>query len=349
MTLEQQKATILIVDDTPKNIDILKEILLPDYKIKAATNGKIALKIAQSQPIDLILLDIMMPELDGYQVCKILKSDTKTNKIPVIFVTAMNDSADEEKGFKLGAEDYLTKPVVPIIVQARVKAHLNLANQRRAIETTVEQRTQELQKSQVDAITMLGMAGHYNDTDTGLHIWRMAAYGAALAKAAQLPVEHVHQLELAAPMHDLGKVGIPDEILKAPRRLTEQEMEIMKNHSYIGYKILTQSNTPLFKMAAEIAYCHHEKWDGSGYPQGLAGEEIPLSARIIAIADVFDALTMKRPYKKAWEIEEAFNMLSNEAGKHFDPELVSLFLSIKAELIEIKTHWDAKEDGLEAV
>lgn len=337
------KPVILVVDDMPNNINVLKTILVPHYNVKAATNGKLAISIALKQKIDLILLDIMMPEIDGHEVCRILKSEPKTAKIPIIFVSALSEVTDEAKGIELGAIDYLTKPVVPAIVLARVKAHIELADQRRAVEIEVLERTKELKQAQVDSINMLGIAGHYNDTDTGVHIWRMAAYAALLAKAANWTVEATKMIELSAPMHDVGKIGIADEILKAPRRLTDEEMDIMKTHSAIGYKILSESNNPIFQMASDIALCHHEKWNGQGYPNGRSGTDIPQSARIVAIADVFDALTMKRPYKKPWSTDDAFAFIERERGLHFEPKLVDLFLGIKEEVLAIKDEWDKRE------
>jgi putative two-component system response regulator len=346
MSSENSKQVILAVDDTPENLDVLKGILVPTYTVKAATRGEIALKIAQTQKPSLILLDIMMPEMDGYEVCRKLKSNPDTADIPVIFVTAMSDIEDEQKGFDAGAVDYLTKPVKPAIVKSRIRTHLALADQQRACNDLVRQRTAELEKSQRSAIFMLGDAGHYNDTDTGVHIWRMAAYSAALARAAGWSVEQAGVLELAAPMHDTGKIGIADKILKAPRRLNDEEMAIMKTHTTIGHQILSKNETPLFQMAAEVALYHHEKWDGSGYPQQLAGDTIPESARIVAIADVFDALTMKRPYKEAWPVDKALDTLQQDAGSHFDPGMVNLFMQIKNEILAIKDSWDAKEDTL---
>ena len=341
MNLQQQ--TILIVDDTPVNLDILKEQLSDTYHIKIANNGKLALKVAENHFPDIILLDIMMPEMDGYEVCVRLKANTKLAKIPVIFVTAMADEDDESKGLALGAVDYILKPFKMPIVKARIKTHLALACQQRRCEQMVVHRTRELQTSQKDAIEMLGKAGHYNDEDTGIHIWRMAHFSAALAKAACWAVDQAELIKMAAPMHDTGKIGLPDSILKAPRKLTEDEWVTMRKHTEIGYGILSVSDSPLFKLAAEIALAHHEKWDGSGYPYGLNAKQIPESARIVAIADVFDALTMKRPYKEAWSIEKSFSTIKQDAGTHFDPHLAALFLSIKDEIIDIKSYWDKQE------
>lgn len=337
------RQTVLVVDDILANIDILKAVLEVDYIVKIATSGELALKIIGKKNPDIILLDIMMPDMDGHEVCKQLKSNPRTSRIPIIFVTAMSEAHDEQLGFDLGAVDYIRKPIHPVIAKARVNTHLTLAHQQRACELNVKKRTHELQLSQKDAVTMLGKAGHYNDTDTGVHIWRMAQYASALARAAQWPVQKAELLELAAPMHDTGKIGIPDSILKAPRKLTDDEWTIMRTHSEIGYGILNVSKSALFKLAAEVAMAHHEKWNGLGYPKGLKAKQIPESARIVAIADVFDALTMTRPYKKAWEIDRAFTLLKDESGIHFDSHLVELFISIKEEILAIKSYWDSKE------
>ena len=307
------KKSILVVDDVVENIDILKTILIDKYTVRVATRGKMALKIAEKFKPDLILLDIMMPEMDGYEVCTKLKENDITMEIPVIFVTAMGEIEDEAKGFDVGAVDYIQKPISPAIVLRRVKTHLSL--------TKVDY-LEELVES---SIQMLGDAGHYNDSDTGDHIWRMAAYSKIIAKELGFSEEEVRVIELAAPLHDTGKIGTPDAILKAPRKLTDNEWKIMKEHSSIGGYILSTSSNSVFKMASEIAMSHHEKFDGRGYPDGLYGEEIPLAARIVAVADVFDALTSKRPYKDAWPIEKARVEISNGAGSSFDPQVVHAF------------------------
>ncbi len=339
------KQTILVVDDTPLNIAVLTGMLEDQYSILTAPGGVEALAIVEQTPPDLILLDIMMPGMSGYEVCRILKSRAASADIPVIFVSALTEANDERSGFEVGAVDYVTKPVKIDLVKARVKSHLALANQQRACRKMVEERTRELEQTQRAAIVMLGEAGHYNDSDTGVHIWRMGAYSGALARALGWPVKDSERLELAASMHDTGKIGIPDSILKAPRKLTEEEWEIMKTHAKIGFQILSESDTPIFQLAAEVAHYHHEKWDGSGYPESLAGETIPESARIVAIADVFDALTMNRPYKKAWSSEQAIELLKKDAGSHFDPRLIDVFISNLPEVLEIKAYWDGKEIG----
>ena len=322
---------ILIVDDEPNNLQLLRQILKEDYSLAFAKNGIEALAAVEKHLPDLVLLDIMMPEMDGYETCERLKKHPATADIPVIFITAMTDVEDESRGFEVGGVDYIAKPVSAPIVQARVKTHLSLV------------RIDELEKSQRAAVYMLGEAGHYNDDDTGVHIWRMAAYCRIIAENFGCSEEYCNFIELAAPMHDTGKIGIPDAILKKPGKLDAVEWEIMKKHSQIGFDILSKSNTSLFEVASQIALRHHEKWDGNGYPDGLAGEDIPLAARIIAIADVFDALTMKRPYKEAWPIEDAVAEIKKCAGSHFDPRLVQTFHNILPTIIKIRQDWNTKE------
>ncbi|MGB4499009.1 MAG: HD domain-containing phosphohydrolase [Methylococcaceae bacterium] len=321
---------ILIVDDEPTNLHVMRQILKDTYRLLFAPNGEKALQAANIHHPDLILLDIMMPDMSGYEVCKQLKKNSLTENIPVIFVSAMSEVHDEIYGFDVGAVDYISKPVSAPIVLRRVQNHLSLV------------KSKSLEESHKAAIFMLGEAGHYNDTDTGVHIWRMADYAGILAKATGWSQEKVECLKLAATMHDTGKIGIPDSILKAPRKLTADEWEIMKTHSEIGAKILENSKEPIFVMAAEIARHHHEKWDGSGYPLGLIGEAIPESARIVAIADVFDALTMERPYKKSWTIEDAFAEIQRGANHHFDPKLVTLFEHVLPDILQIKNEWQSR-------
>ncbi|HWZ48453.1 MAG TPA: HD domain-containing phosphohydrolase [Herbaspirillum sp.] len=322
---------ILLVDDQPQNLAALQQVLSAEYRLVFARNGADAIATALKHIPALILLDIEMPDMDGYAVCRALKADSRTEAIPVIFVTSLGEVGDEAAGFAVGAVDYITKPFSPAIVSARVRTHLSLV------------RTTLLEHSYRDAIFMLGTAGHYNDVDTGMHIWRMAAYSAEIAAACGWSAEACHQLELAAPMHDTGKIGIPDAILRKPAELDAVEWGIMKTHSIIGHDILSKSEAPIFQMAAEIALCHHERFDGSGYPNGLVGEEIPESARIVALADVFDALSMQRPYKDAWSLDSIMANLHAGSGKHFEPRLVEIFVSILPRILEIKAEWEACE------
>ncbi|MEZ9236909.1 MULTISPECIES: HD-GYP domain-containing protein [Shewanella] len=331
-----EKQTILVVDDTPANIDVLAGVLKADYHIKIAKNGEQALKIARAIPLDLILLDIMMPGIDGYEVCQELKADERTHHIPVIFVTAKISADDEIKGLNIGAADYITKPFNPPIVQRRVQTQLALTDQNRMLAIKVQQKTAEIAQNQLDVIRKLGRAAEYKDNETGMHVIRMSYYTHILALAAGINEADAEVLMHAAPMHDVGKIGVSDAILKKPGKLTAEEFDEMKHHCVIGAEILGDNDSPLLKIAQEVALTHHEKWDGTGYPNGLKGEEIPLYGRIVAVADVFDALTSERPYKKPWSVEEAVALLEREAGSHFEPKLVQLFVDNIEQIVEIK-------------
>tara|TARA_B100000315_G_scaffold152524_1_gene141276 strand:- start:1158 stop:2147 length:990 start_codon:yes stop_codon:yes gene_type:complete len=324
MTQISERARILVVDDEPANLKVIREVLANDYRLSFAKSGELALQLIENEPPKLILLDIMMPAMSGFEVCKVLKANPKTAHIPVIFVTALSHEQDESEGFALGAVDYITKPISPAIVRARVKNHLSLVQ------------AEQLQLAHIDLIQRLGRAAEYKDTDTGEHIARMSRYSKVLALAYGMSEYEAEQLKQAAPMHDVGKIGIPDSVLLKPGRLNENEYEHMKQHALIGAKILENSTSPLLQLAHKLALEHHEKWDGTGYPYGLKGEEISIEGRIVTIADVFDALTSKRPYKKAWSVEEAIDLLKDEAGKHFDPQLIDLFIGQIDSIIEIK-------------
>lgn len=324
MTQISERARILVVDDEPANLKVIREVLANDYRLSFAKSGELALQLIENEPPKLILLDIMMPDMSGFEVCKVLKANPKTAHIPVIFVTALSHEQDESEGFALGAVDYITKPISPAIVRARVKNHLSLVQ------------AEQLQLAHIDLIQRLGRAAEYKDTDTGEHIARMSRYSKVLALAYGMSEYEAEQLKQAAPMHDVGKIGIPDSVLLKPGRLNENEYEHMKQHALIGAKILENSTSPLLQLAHKLALEHHEKWDGTGYPYGLKAEEISIEGRIVTIADVFDALTSKRPYKKAWSVEEALDLLKDEAGKHFDPQLVDLFIGQIDSIIEIK-------------
>lgn len=328
------KQTILVVDDSPENIDLLHAVLSPTYKVKAAINGEKALHIAETSLPDLILLDVMMPEIDGFEVCRRLKANHKTSKIPVIFVTAKIEPEDEMHGFALGAVDYITKPISPPVVMVRVKTHLELFDQNRALEEKVKQRTLQLEESQFEIIKRLGRAAEFKDNETGLHVVRMSLYARVLAEAVETIDPHL--LQQAMPMHDVGKIGIPDHILLKKGKLSPEEWEVMLKHPEIGAEIIGIHEDPLLKMARTVSLTHHERWDGSGYPKGLKGEEIPLEGRIAAIADVFDALTTERPYKAAWSVEKSLELLHAQSGKHFDPNLIELFVQNIDRILEIK-------------
>ncbi|MEI8168059.1 MAG: HD domain-containing phosphohydrolase [Rhodoferax sp.] len=323
-------ATLLIVDDEPANLALLRQILSPKYSLVFARSGREALAAALKHRPALILLDIEMPDMDGYTACRLLKADPLTERIPVIFVTSLSDIGDETAGFEAGAVDYIIKPVSPAIVHARVRTHLSLVS------------AKQLADSYHDAIYMLGEASEFKDAETGTHIWRMAAYSSALAQAAGWEASACQQLALAAPMHDIGKLGIPDAILHKPGKLDADEWGVMKTHSRVGYKILSKSTSPLLQMAATIAHYHHEKWDGSGYPDGLIGEAIPEMARIVAVADVFDALSTVRPYKQIWPLDRVMETLQSSAGSHFEPRLIDHFVRILPQILAIKEAWQMR-------
>ena len=329
--------TVLLVDDVADNIDILNEVLRPFYRTRIALNGEKALAIVHSAtPPDLILLDVMMPGLSGYDVCVRLKENPDTRHIPVIFVTAMNEMEDERHGLELGAVDYITKPISPPIVLARVRTHLALYDQQRELIRQVRERTDQLYRTRQQIIYRLGRAAEFRDNETGNHILRMSHFCRLIAEEAGLGAASVELLFNAAPMHDVGKIGIPDRILLKPGKLDDDEWAFMQRHSEIGADIIGEHQDELLQLARLIALHHHEKWDGSGYPAGLAGEDIPLMARIVALADVFDALTSARPYKQAWPVERAVAFIAEQAGTHFDPGLLPAFHRALPRMLDIR-------------
>lgn len=323
---------ILVVDDEPFNQATIEAILGDTYSLVFASNGLEAIAMAEKHHPSLILMDVQMPDMDGYEACRRLKADPRTESIPVIFVTGLGDYGHEAEGFNAGGVDYIIKPFSLTILKARVNTHLSLV------------RSSKLDKSHRDAIRMLGEAGHFNDTDTGAHIWRMASYAGLIAAAYGLDREMCELIEQAAPMHDTGKIGISHAILKKPGPLTDEEWVEMRTHSRIGFNILAKSNAPLFRMAAEIALYHHERWDGTGYPQGLAGEAIPVSARVVALADVFDALTMKRPYKEPWPMEKVLATVQESSGSHFEPRMVEAFEAVLPAILNAREQWSKSEE-----
>lgn len=335
------KLNILVVDDEATNLQLLRQILKDDYGLFFAKSGEEALRLAREQQPDLILLDVMMPGMDGHEVCRRLKADARCSHVPVIFVTAMGDEGDEALGFQLGAVDYITKPIRPAVTRMRIKSHLALADQQRAFQQQIRQQHSDLIETQLQTLQMLGKASEYKDNETGLHIIRMSNYSMLLARAYGWNEEACQLMLNAAPMHDIGKLGIPDHILGKPGGLDADEWLIMKQHPDIGAEIIGDyaKNSPLFDMARQIVLTHHEKWNGTGYPNGLAGSDIPSCGRIVAIADVFDALTSRRPYKAPWPVEKAVELIRSEAGKHFDPELARLFEGILPEVTDIMEQW----------
>ena len=360
------KPTILVVDDTPDNITLLCSLLGEQYRNKVATNGAKALKIARAEPRpDLILLDIMMPEMDGYEVCRQLKADPSTEHIPIIFLTAKTQEGDETKGFELGAVDYITKPIVPPILMARVHTHLALQDARKflekqneILEDQVEQRTRQLAALQDAIIIAMASLAETRDNDTGHHIRRTQHYVRELAVCLRKNPKFTPRIDdsfiatiyKTAPLHDIGKVGVPDRILLKPGRLTPEEFEEMKKHTIYGRDAIIAAEKSMeapenfLLTARDIAYCHHEKWDGSGYPQNLAGEEIPLSARLMAIADVYDALITKRIYKEAMPHEDAVKVIESGKGTHFDPDVIDAFTEIKDKFAAIAIQFGEEDE-----
>jgi putative two-component system response regulator len=323
--------TILIVDDEATNLNVLRQILKQHYRLIFAKSPLAALELAERELPDLILLDVMMPHMNGYEVCERLKQQTQTAHIPVIFVTALSDTADEARGFAVGGVDYIAKPVSGPIVRARVATHLSLV------------RIDELKKSRLEIVQRLGLAAEYKDNETGLHVIRMSHYSHIIACAMGFDETAAENLLHAAPMHDIGKIGIPDCILQKPGKLTAEEWDIMREHPAIGARIIGVHTSGLLHMAHDIALTHHERWDGSGYPRGLAGEDIPIVGRIVAVADVFDALTTERPYKKAWPLNEALAYIKEQRNKHFDPQLVDIFLEQLPAILQVKERWAEKK------
>ncbi len=359
------KPTILIVDDTPDNITLLTSLLGDQYRNKVATNGTKALKIAMtSPPPDLILLDIMMPEIDGYEVCRQLKLDPATKDIPVIFLTAKTQEGDETKGFELGAVDYITKPIVPPILMARVHTHLalqaarkSLEQQNEVLEEQVDHRTKQLAALQDSIIIAMASLAETRDNETGHHIRRTQHYVRELALnlrrhehyAAELTDKYIELVYKSAPLHDIGKVGVPDRILLKPGALTPDEFEEMKKHTTYGRDTILEAERSMaepqsfLEVAREIAFSHHEKWDGSGYPQRLKGVEIPLCARLMALADVYDALISKRVYKAPMPHDEAVAIIMKGRGQHFDPEVLDAFLEVQEKFAAIAAQFKEEE------
>ncbi len=341
-------ATILIVDDEPSNLSLLAQLLRPVYHVRAANSGENALRVAASEPRpDIILLDVMMPGMNGYTVLERLRNNLATADIPVIFVTALSDLDDEEHGLALGAADYIAKPIKPILLLARVRTQLEakqardwLKDKNAALEAEVSRRMVENDLTQLVSVRALAHLAETRDPETGNHILRTQNYVRALALrlrqhprfSAVLDSRTIDLLTRSAPLHDIGKVGIPDSILQKPEPLTAEEWEIMKTHTRLGSDAIERAETDVkqpiafLALAKEIAHWHHEKWDGSGYPDALKGEAIPVSARLMAVADVFDALISPRVYKPALSYEKAREIIAAGRGSHFDPDIVAAFL-----------------------
>ena len=349
----EEKATVLVVDDTPHDLSLLANLLKTEYRVQVASEGANCLKLAASdRPPDLILLDIMMADLDGYEVCRKLKANPATRNIPVIFLTAKTGIEDEQLGLRLGAVDYITKPISPSIVMARVGTHLKLKSsadflrdKNAFLEQEISKRDRQMTAIQdVTILTMASMA-ETRDSETGNHIRRTQNYVRALAEKLRpnprftsfLTDANINTLFKSAPLHDIGKVAIPDRILLKPGKFTPEEFEIMKTHTTLGWEAINNAERMLgtqaefLSMAKDIALFHQEKWDGSGYPQGRAGDRIPISARLMAVADVYDALISRRVYKEGMPHEVAVKIIIEGKGKHFDPDMVDAFVEIQDE------------------
>ena len=364
-----EKTTVLVVDDSPDNLSLISGLLKDIYRLKVANNGEKAIKIAQADTKpDLILLDVMMPGLSGYEVCQTLKADPATCHIPIIFLTAMAGADDEKKGLELGGSDYITKPISPPILLARVKTQLQnkaaadfLRDKNDYLEKEVAERTKEVMAIQDVTILSMASLAETRDSDTGNHIRRTQYYVLALANRLQsyarfsefLTNENIRLLFKSAPLHDIGKVGIPDRILLKPGKLDHDEFEIMKTHTTLGRDALANAEKSLgtdvafLKMAKEIAYSHQEKWDGSGYPEGISGDDIPISARLMAVADVYDALICRRIYKEGMPHEKACKIIQEGSGSHFDPDIVDAFVHIHEEFKAIAERYADSDSALE--
>lgn len=352
-----EKPVILIVDDEELNLRLIDAALSPQgYDVVMARDGLEALEKAAEVSPDIILLDIMMPKMNGYEVARRLKEGDTTNTIPVVMVTSLQDVNDRIKALEAGVDDFLTKPVEITELRARVKSSLKIKayndhmhNYQKELEMGIAQRTRELQLAlekititSLDTIYRLSRAAEYKDEDTGTHTKRMSEYAVAIARNMKLSETPIGTLLYAAPMHDLGKIGIPDHILLKPGKLDSGEWEIMKQHTTIGAQILGGSDSEVVRLAEVIALTHHEKWDGSGYPNGLKKGEIPVAGRIVAIADVYDALTSKRPYRQSLTTEEACTIIKEGRGTHFDPDVVASFFTVLDEISALRQSYENK-------
>ncbi len=360
-----EKSKILVVDDEDRNLRLLEAMLLPlGYEILMARDGLEALESMNRQAVDLVLLDLMMPRMDGFEAARRIKADPDTRIIPVVIVTALQDVQDRVRALEAGADDFLTKPVEKTELRARVASLLkvkayndHVRNYQRELEAEVERRTRDLKKAfekiksaSLETVYRLTRAAEYKDEDTGAHIQRMSNYAAAIGRVMGLNEKVTETLLYAAPMHDIGKIGIPDRILLKPGKLDPDEWEIMKTHTLIGARILEGSATGFIRLGEVIALSHHEKWDGSGYPRGLKGDQIPLVGRIVAIADVFDALMSKRPYKEAFSLKKSYEIIRAGRGGHFDPAVVDAFFSISDQLLAIQERFSEEgESALESM
>ena len=342
------KAKILLVDDQTPNVILLEKMLrAAGYAdVTATTDPREVVVLYREHQFDIVLLDLNMPYLDGFAVMEQLKELERDDYAAVLVLTAQPDAATRLRALESGAKDYLTKPFDRLEVLTRIRnmlevrlLHNQARDQNKILEHKVRQRTQELMETRLEIIRRLGRAAEYRDNETGLHIIRMSKFSETLGRAAGMDAEWCEMLLNASPMHDIGKIGIPDHILLKPGKFEPEEWEVMKTHAAIGAEILSGHHSDLMEMARVIAMTHHEKWDGTGYPNGLKGEDIPLVGRIVALADVFDALTSERPYKKAWSVEDALGYLLENRGMHFDPDLVDIFEKVLPEILAVREQY----------
>jgi len=357
----EKKPRVMVVDDEKRNLRLMEALLMPlGYEVILAGNGEEALEKVRQKPPDVVLLDIMMPGIDGFEVARLLKSEEKTMGIPIVMVTALREAEDRVKALEAGADDFLMKPIEKSELEARVRSLLkvkqyydHMRDYRDKLESDVHQKTrllrealEKLKRASLDTIFRLSSAAEYKDEDTASHIIRIGHFAALVARRLGLNDRTVETILYASPMHDIGKIGIPDRVLLKPGKLDAGEWKTMKEHTLIGRRILKDSNSDLIKMAEITAVSHHEKWDGSGYPEGLKGAEIPQEGRIVAVADVFDALTSKRPYKEPFPLDRSFAIIEENRGSHFDPEIVDAFFSLKEQIVTIKERYTGGEESL---
>jgi putative two-component system response regulator len=335
---------ILVVDDQEANVRLLEYLLHRNgYRsVRWTTDPREVAQIYQEFNPDLVLLDLKMPHMDGVEVMKKLQEIERETYPSIVVITANNDDETKIRSLALGALDFLAKPFNGVEVAARIKNILNVRllhnrvnHQNKILDQKVRERTRELADTRLEVVQRLSRVAECRDNETGMHVIRMSRYSYLLAEAMGLSINQCELLQHASPMHDIGKIGIPDSILLKPGKLDALEWEIMKTHAEIGGQLLSDSDSSLIQMAERIARTHHEKWDGSGYPHGLKGEEIPMEGRIVAICDVFDALTSERPYKEKWPVEKAVRELKDNSGIHFDPVLVSKFIEILPQVLKV--------------
>jgi len=325
---------LLLVDDEPANLQLLQRVLANEYRLSFARSGQEALQRARMVQPRLIVLDVMMPGMTGHDVIRLLRADPVTAHIPVLFCTALEREEDEVQGLQLGAVDYVTKPISPGILRARIRTQLALVQR------------EEVERTRLAVIHRLGRAAEYKDNETGRHVIRMSHYSRLIAEQLGAPAAFSELILAAAPMHDIGKIGIPDRILLKPGKLDDEEWAVMRQHPRMGADIIGDDPSPLLQMARRIALEHHEKWDGSGYPQGLRGQAISVEARIVAVADVFDALTSSRPYKPAWPLQRTLDWLQSQRGSHFWPDAVNALLARLDDALSIQRTWtDGESDS----